>query len=120
MKKLLIALVLTMANQAQAYPLSEATTAQCQEAAENMAFSNAYERVCNARSHSFNRNINVWKMHGCSDKVSLNELRQTVAINNDMMAQTKYKANDPYFCMSDEMAKAVRESATAFMNFEVR
>ena len=120
MKKLILALALTIASNVQAYPLSEATTAQCQAAADNMAFSNAYERVCNSRSHTFSRNFDTWKMHGCSDKVSLNELRQTIAINNDMMAQMKYKANDPYFCMNDDVANAYHDSMTAFMSFDVK
>ncbi len=130
MKKLILVLALTMASQAQAetpvsvQDLMENTTLEnCRNATNDISFIYAYNAVCpsgvNAES-TLNYQMGMFKLKGCTKKVSLNDIRLAISRDIESLTQMKYQTNDPNFCISDKVIKERDAAYSDLLNKSLR
>jgi len=117
MIKLILALALTMTSTAQA---KEATVSECRDATNDMSFGYAYQSICpsgyNANTQ-LNMHMDIFKRRGCTNKVSLDDIRVAVGRDSETLTQLKYQSNNPYFCINDEVIKEYHGSISRFTHF---
>jgi len=122
MKKLLIALALTIASTHAQADQFDATLENCRNATNDISFIHAYNRTCGGvnASQTLDYQMGMFKLKGCTSKVSLDEIRLAIGRDMENMTQMKYQSGDPRFCENTEVIKERDSAYSDLLNTSLR